>query len=153
MKRLLLAVAIIVACLVGVTQCGCSATAIPTEPGADSEAKSVSGGDSSFARAFADRAGNLELEGQGTVSELLTDDTDGARHQRFIVRLDSGQTLLVTHNIDIAPRVSALRVGDTVSFKGEYEWNAQGGLLHWTHHDPTGSHTTGWIRHDGRTYQ
>ncbi|MHB0981323.1 MAG: DUF3465 domain-containing protein [Thermoleophilia bacterium] len=87
------------------------------------------------------------------LSKLLTDDTDGARHQRFVVRLDSGQTLLVTHNIDIAPRVSALRVGDTVSFKGEYEWNAQGGLVHWTHHDPSGSHATGWIRHEGRTYQ
>jgi hypothetical protein len=153
MKRLLLALAVVVACLVGVTQCGCSATAIPTETGADSAAKPVSGGDSSFARAFADRAGNLELEGQGTVTQLVTDDTDGARHQRFIVRLDSGQTLLVTHNIDIAPRVSALRVGDTVSFKGAYEWNAQGGLMHWTHHDPTGSHVPGWIMHNGRTYQ
>lgn len=153
MKRRLLAVAIVVACLVGVAQVACSATAIPTETGANGEAKPVSDSDSSFARAFADRASNLELEGHGTVSELLTDDTNGARHQRFIVRLDSGQTLLVTHNIDSAPRVSALRVGDTVSFKGEYEWNAQGGLMHWTHNDPTGSHTTGWIRHDGRTYQ
>ena len=153
MKRLLLAVAVVIACLIGVTQTGCAATAIPTETGVDSEAQAVSGGDNRFARAFADRADTLELEGHGTVSQLLTDDTDGARHQRFIVRLDSGQTLLVTHNIDIAPRVSALRVGDTVSFKGEYEWNAQGGLMHWTHHDPTGSHAPGWIRHDGRTYQ
>jgi hypothetical protein len=153
MKRLLLAAAAAIAFAVGVTQCGCAATAIPTETGVDSEAKAVSGGDSRFARAFADRAGTLELEGQGTVSQLLTDDADGARHQRFIVRLDSGQTLLVTHNIDTAARVSALRVGDTVSFKGEYEWNAQGGLMHWTHHDPTGSHTPGWIKHEGRTYQ
>jgi len=153
MKRQLLAVAVVIASLAAVTQWGCSATAIPTGTGASSETQAVSSGDSSFARAFADRAANLELEGHGTVSQLLTDDTDGASHQRFIVRLDSGQTLLVTHNIDIAPRVSALRAGDTVSFKGQYEWNAQGGLMHWTHHDPTGSHTPGWIRHDGRTYQ
>lgn len=153
MKRLLLAAAIVGACLVAVSQYGCSATAIPSGTSAGSGATSGSGADSSFARAFADRAVNLELEGQGTVSKLLTDDTDGARHQRFVVRLDSGQTLLVTHNIDIVPRVSALRVGDTVSFKGEYEWNAQGGLVHWTHHDPSGSHATGWIRHEGRTYQ
>lgn len=79
MKRLLLAVAIVVAGLVGVTQCGCSATAIPTDTRAGSEAKSDGGSDSSFARAFADRAGNLELQGHGTVSDLLTDDTDGAR--------------------------------------------------------------------------
>ncbi|MFH0915094.1 MAG: DUF3465 domain-containing protein [bacterium] len=153
MKRLLLAAAIVIACLVGVVQWGCSTTALPAGTGADSEATSVNAGDVSLARAFAERAGNLEVEGQGTVSKVLTDDTDGSRHQRFIVRLASGQTLLVTHNIDIAPRVGSLRVGDTVSFKGEYEWNAEGGLIHWTHHDPTGSHAGGWIRHNGRTYQ
>jgi len=153
MKRLLLAAVIAIACLVGVTQSGCSTTALPAGTGADSQATSVSAGDASLAQAFAERASNLEVEGQGTVSKLLTDDTAGARHQRFIVRLASGQTLLVTHNIDIAPRVSSLRVGDTVTFKGEYEWNAQGGLIHWTHHDPTGSHATGWIRHGDRTYQ
>ncbi|MFH0916296.1 MAG: DUF3465 domain-containing protein [bacterium] len=153
MKRLLLVAAIVIACLVGVMQGGCSTTALPTGTGADSEATSVNAGDASLADAFAERASNLEVEGQGTVSRLLTDDTEGAKHQRFIVRLASGQTLLITRNIDIAPRVSSLRVGDTVSFKGEYEWNAQGGLIHWTHHDPTGSHAGGWIRHNGRTYQ
>jgi hypothetical protein len=106
-----------------------------------------------LARAFAERASDLEVEGQGTVAQLLTDDTSGARHQRFIVQLASGQTLLVTHNIEVAPRVSSLQVGDTVSFKGEYVWNSQGGLVHWTHRDPTGSHATGWIKYDGRTYQ
>lgn len=162
MKRLLLATAIIIAGLVGLTAWGCSPTGAPTAISAeggeatsatDSEAMSTADGDARLARAFADRAGGLELEGTGTVTKLLTDDTEGAGHQRFIVRLGSGQTLLVTHNIDIAPRVAALRVGDTVSFKGEYEWNAQGGLIHWTHHDPTGSHIAGWIRHAGRTYQ
>lgn len=149
----MLAVAIVLAALVSVTQYGCTATTIPTETGAQGDAKSVSGGDSSLARAFVDRATDLEVDGQGTVSKLLTEDTGGTRHQRFIVRLDSGQTLLVSHNVDVAPRVSALRVGDTVSFKGVYEWNAEGGLVHWTHHDPAGIHTPGWIRHDGRTYQ
>jgi len=67
MKRLLLAVAIVIAILAGIMQGGSSAPAVPTETGADSEAKPVSGGDAGFARAFADRAGNRELEGQGTV--------------------------------------------------------------------------------------
>jgi len=153
MKRLLLIAAIVIGCLVGGAQSGCATTALPAATGADSQATSVSAGDAGLARAFAERASNLEVEGQGTVARLLTDDTAGARHQRFIVRLASGQTLLVTHNIDIAPRVSYLRVGDAVSFKGVYEWNAEGGLIHWTHHDPTESHPTGWIRHNGRTYQ
>ena len=59
----------------------------------------------------------------------------------------------MVHDIDIAPRLDSLQVGDTVSFKGEYVWNAQGGLIHWTHHDPTGSHVAGWIKHNGQTYQ
>lgn len=153
MKRLLVAVAVVLVCLVAVTQWGWPSTPAPNKTGVDQEAASVANTDADFARAFADRAGGLELEGQGTVSKLLADDTDGDRHQRFVVRLDSGQTLLVAHNIDVAPRVSALRLGDTVSFKGEYEWNEQGGIMHWTHHDPTGNHAAGWIRHEGRTYQ
>jgi len=115
-------------------------------------AASRSGGDP-LAEAFAMQRSDLIVEGQGTVSRLLADDRDGARHQRFILRLASGQTLLVAHNIDLAPRVASLEQGDVVSFKGEYEWNPQGGVLHWTHRDPAGRHVGGWLRHDGRTYQ
>ncbi|MHB1342967.1 MAG: DUF3465 domain-containing protein [Thermoleophilia bacterium] len=154
MKGRWLAGFIALVCLAGATLYGCAAPVGSTETVVvDSDSAAISDDDSAFARAFADKAVNRELEGQGIVSKLLADDTEGARHQRFIVTLDSGQTLLMAHNIDVAPRVSALRVGDTVSFKGEYEWNAQGGVMHWTHHDPSGSHATGWIRHDGRTYQ
>ena len=84
---------------------------------------------------------------------ILADDVEGARHQRFILRLASGQTLLVAHNIDVAPRIEGLREGDTVAFRGVYEWNAEGGVVHWTHHDPDGSHAPGWLRHGGRTYE
>ena len=109
--------------------------------------------DAVIENAFANRISNLQVAGQGTVVKLLADDADGSRHQRFIVRLDSGQTLLVSHNIDLAPRIDPLRAGDTVAFYGEYEWNPKGGVIHWTHHDPQGRHLAGWLRHDGRTYQ
>ncbi len=109
--------------------------------------------DAAIASAFANRLGNQQLEGQGTVIRMLADDANGSRHQRFIVRLESGHTLLVSHNIDLAPRIDALRTGDTVAFYGEYEWNPKGGVMHWTHHDPQGRHPAGWIRHGGRTYQ
>lgn len=152
MKSLLLAIAFAGTCLAAVTLSGCSTTGTATTIGGG-EAVSVAIGDAALAQAFADRAENLEVKGQGTVSKLLADDTEGDRHQRFIVRLASGQTLLVTHNIDVAPRVTSLQVGDAVSFKGEYVWNKQGGLVHWTHEDPDGTHQPGWIRHNGRTYQ
>jgi ABC-type glycerol-3-phosphate transport system substrate-binding protein len=151
-NRRLLAVLLVIACCLGVVACGCSTTDRAAAT-AESVATSAEAGDAILARAFAERTSDLEVEGQGTVVQLLTDDTSGARHQRFIVQLASGQTLLIVHDIDIAPRVGSLQVGHTVSFKGEYVWNAQGGLVHWTHHDPTGSHEAGWIKYDGQTYE
>lgn len=87
------------------------------------------------------------------VKRILPDDNEGSRHQRFIVELSSGQTLLIAHNIDIAPRIPDLRVGDEVAFGGEYDWNPEGGVIHWTHHDPGGQHPGGWLKHGGQTYQ
>jgi hypothetical protein len=109
--------------------------------------------DAVLENAFANRIGKQQVSGQGTVVRVLPDDTHGSRHQRFIVRLNSGRTVLVAHNIDLAQRINSLRTGDTVAFYGEYEWNPKGGVIHWTHPDPEGRHPAGWIRHDGQTYQ
>lgn len=98
------------------------------------------------------RAGQM-LEVGGTVSRLLADDREGSRHQRFILTLDDDRTLLVAHNIDLAPRVP-LAAGDTVRVRGQYETNERGGLLHWTHRDPEGRRRdTGWIELDGKVYE
>ncbi len=109
--------------------------------------------DQQIADAFANRQSNLQVAGQGKVLRILPDDDKGRRHQKFILVLASGQTLLVAHNIDIAPRIEDLREGDTVSFYGEYEWNAKGGVIHWTHHDPRGRHAHGWLQHNGKRYE
>lgn len=106
-----------------------------------------------IAEAYRAQLSDLQVRGEGTVKKVLKDDLDGSRHQRFLLRLDNNQTLLVAHNIDLAPRIENLRTGDRVSFFGEYEWNNKGGVLHWTHHDPGGRHVGGWLRHRGRTYQ
>ena len=103
--------------------------------------------------AYLNRLRHHQVRGQGTVIKLLPDDNKGSRHQRFLLRLDSGRTLLISHNIDLAPRIESIQPGDTVEFNGEYEWNAKGGLVHWTHHDPKNQHEAGWLRHQGRTYQ
>src|SRR6185503_2379661 len=103
-------------------------------------------------RAFASGTSNIQVEGEGTVVRILPDDLNGSRHQRFIVQLASGQTVLIAHNIDIAPRIDGLAVGDSVRFNGEYIWNAKGGVIHWTHHDPQGRHVAGWLMHNGKTY-
>jgi hypothetical protein len=104
-------------------------------------------------QAFTNKKSGLQVQGQGKVIKLLSDDLTDARHQRFILRLNSGQTLLTAHNIDIAPRLNGLRVGETVAFYGQYEWNSQGGLIHWTHHDPAKKHINGWLKYKNKIYR
>ncbi|MBK8161755.1 MAG: DUF3465 domain-containing protein [Gammaproteobacteria bacterium] len=148
MKKLILIVAIAAAAVYGLSRNDPSAP-----PSATTDVTSAAHDGNSIARAFEYRRSNIQVEGQGTVTRILPDDADGSRHQRFILRLDSGQSLLIAHNIDLAPRIDDLGQGDRVAFHGEYEWNQKGGVIHWTHHDPDGSHQDGWIRHDGRIYQ
>jgi hypothetical protein len=106
-----------------------------------------------LASAYRDHQSRVEVCGRGVIAKVLRDDTQGARHQRFIVRLPPGQTLLVAYNFDLAPRIDGLRPGSPIEFAGEYEWNGQGGVVHWTHRDPGGRHSPGWIRYGGRQYQ
>ena len=112
----------------------------------------VASGDDALARAFNERTSGQQVTGMGTVTRILPDDNEGGRHQRFILTLASGQTLLIAHNIDVAPRVEALKLGDVIEFAGVYEWNDEGGIVHWTHRDPDGEHQAGWLKRDGVTY-
>ena len=106
-----------------------------------------------IAELYQQRAHDVQLDVSGTVIRILADDNDGSRHQRFIIATDDGHTLLVAHNIDLAPRVAGLKTGDEVTLYGEYEWNDKGGVIHWTHHDPANRHPHGWILHQGKRYQ
>lgn len=101
---------------------------------------------------FRDQRSDVMVETRATVEKVLPDDTRGLQHQRFIVRLSTGRTVLIAHNIDLAPRVPAKR-GDSLLVYGEYEWNAQGGVLHWTHHDPERRRPGGWIVYKGKKYE
>lgn len=89
---------------------------------------------------------------QGKVIKNLKDDTEGDRHQKFLLQVANDLTLLVSHNIDVAERVP-VREGDTVKVQGEYVWNNRGGVIHWTHHDPKGRKAGGWIEVNGKRYQ
>jgi hypothetical protein len=100
-------------------------------------------------RAFEDGA---MVESQGVVEKTLPDDNEGSKHQRFILKLANGQTVLVAHNIDLAARINGLTRGDSVKFRGQYETNNRGGVVHWTHHDPRGEHPAGWLEHNGKRY-
>lgn len=111
MNKLLLIVAIVFAGYVGLTQYGGGLPDNQADNGKNSAATYSAGSDSALAKAFKNKTSNLQIEGKGTVAKILKDDTNGSRHQRFIIRLDSGQSLLLAHNIDLAPRINALREG------------------------------------------
>ena len=110
-------------------------------------------GEHQIAEAYQNQVSDVQVTGSGRIIKILADDIKGSRHQKFILKLADGQTLLVAHNIDLAPRLDGLRPGDSVKFYGEYEWNKLGGVLHWTHHDPAGRHANGWLEYRGRRYQ
>ncbi len=102
--------------------------------------------------AWRQQRSGVMVEVEGEVQRLLPDDLEGSRHQRFIVQLASGHSLLVAHNIDLANWVP-LKAGDRVRLRGQYEWNNRGGVVHWTHHDPDGDREGGWIEHKGERYR
>jgi hypothetical protein len=108
---------------------------------------------SALDEAYKRKLSDVWVEGEGTVSKLLKDDNKGSRHQKFLVKIASGKTLLFAHNVDLAPRLDMLAVGDVVTFRGEYVYNPKGGVVHWTHKDPQGLHAGGWIKYKGNTYQ
>lgn len=122
-------------------------------PALSSQQVSVGNAEQAVAAAIAARQSDIAISGEGEVIKLLADDRSGSRHQRFLLRLASGATLLVAHNIDLAPRLDSLQVGDILRFAGEYEWNERGGVLHWTHRDPRGKHPGGWLELAGRRYE
>lgn len=104
-------------------------------------------------QAYQQQRSNVQVQAQGVVKAILPDDNDGSRHQKMILKLDNGLTVLIAHNIDLAPRIEGLKKGDVVEFYGEYEYSQKGGVIHWTHHDPRGKHMDGWLKYQGKIYQ
>ncbi len=109
---------------------------------------SSDGGAGRIAQAVAQRESGFMITVDAQVKKTLPDDNEGSRHQRFLIDLSSGHTLLVAHNIDLAKRVPLGR-GDAVRVRGQFEWNEKGGVLHWTHHDPGKRREGGWIEFEG----
>lgn len=68
--------------------------------------------------AYKNRLSKLQVKGQGTIIKLLKDDLEGSRHQRILLKVNPGQTLLIAHNIDLASRIADLSVGETLEFYG-----------------------------------
>jgi len=75
----------------------------------------------------------------------------GCEHETFGVQTAAGPVQIVD-NVGIAPRV-AVQPGDRVEVRGEMVHDpGRAPVVHWTHHDPQGRHTGGFIQLRGRVY-
>jgi translation initiation factor IF-1 len=115
-------------------------------------ARKVPSGEQALINAIRNGESDVWVQAEGEVVKVLPDDSFGDPHQRFLVRISSGDVVLIAHNLDLADRVP-VREGDRVAFNGEFEWNDKGGVVHWTHRDPSRRKTGGWIRHNDKDYR
>lgn len=129
-----------------------TATSGPAAVGPAASGSAGGSSDDPVRALFDEHRSGVEVQGAGVVSRVLADDTEGSPHQKFILTTPGGVSILIAHNIDIAPRLDGLSKGDRVDFLGDYEWSDKGGTVHWTHHDPSGQHQSGWLRWNGRTF-
>ena len=113
--------------LLAITLIGCLATACELAQNngnipESSQSGAVENSEKLLQEAFREQKRDLQVEGKGKVIKLLSDDLDGSKHQRFIVELGSGQTLLIAHNIDWPPELrhfgSAIRSHSTANTSG-----------------------------------
>jgi len=139
---------VVLALLFGLMISGCS-----TENPSVKNESLITESDKVLESAFLNKASDLQVQGAGKVIALLPDDLEGSAHQKFILELSTEQTLLISHNIDLAAKIDTLQLNDIIEFYGEYEWNSKGGVVHWTHNDPEGVHENGWLKHNGVIYQ
>ncbi|MBX9668186.1 MAG: DUF3465 domain-containing protein [Candidatus Obscuribacterales bacterium] len=98
------------------------------------------------------RANGVNIVVTARVKRLLPDDRKGNPHQRFLLQLSNGTSVLVAHNIDLAPYVP-LHENDMVTISGEYIWNEQGGVIHYTHRPTNFKHKGGYIDFNRQIYQ
>ncbi len=103
-------------------------------------------------RVCASGASHTEVHISGTVARYLgTRSSESGEHEGFLVRAAGSTTnVLIEDNVDITGFIP-MRRGDLVELQGQYECND--GVIHWTHHDPSGRHATGYLVINGRRFQ
>lgn len=143
--------AILATCLMlTVLTAGTSSQTMPFTP--PSQQSFFVDGQAQVMSAQAAHAIKVEVTVIAPVKKLLPEDDQGLPHQKFLLELVNGSTILIAHDLAMANRVP-IRPGDIVKIHGEYIWNSRGGLIHWTHHTDTPYHEGGWIDFQGVRYQ
>ncbi|RYZ84614.1 MAG: DUF3465 domain-containing protein [Proteobacteria bacterium] len=113
---------------------------------------SGNGLDSQIVAAVEARRRTNFVEGGGmVVTELLPDDNNGLKHQKWMVRLSNGAQMQAVYNSDMCPRVP-IKVGDIVSMGGQFIYSNEGPMLHWLHYDPRRERPDGYVEINGTSY-
>lgn len=120
-----------------------------SRPGSDYE---VELGFAILEDAFYDRRDGFMAEVSGTVTRVLAANPNDPTYQRFIIRLENGQSILIVHN-QAAGNTVPVAIDDRVTVRGEFEWSETGGLLKNTHMDLSPKRRHGFVEHDGKRYQ
>jgi hypothetical protein len=110
--------------------------------------------DEAVCRAFHAGTSAFEVVADGRVVSLLgTNAGPSGAHEGFLLHLGSGcdLTLRVETNVGFTGPIP-LHVGENVVVKGEYEYEALGGVIHWTHRETHGRHPSGYVEAAGRYY-
>jgi hypothetical protein len=102
--------------------------------------------------ALHDRHSGFMSEVSGTVVRMVVDDKSDPRAQKFFIRLENGQTVMVIHDQEAAGRIP-LAVSDPVTVRGEFSWSETGGTLQFTHRDRSRERRHGFVEHKGKRYQ
>ena len=147
-----LGVITLVACCVVVSGCAHAQTQGQLPPRQQTGAVQSIALDAEAIRAQELQLVKVPLTVTAPVKKMLRYDDRGLPHEKFLLILSNGSTILVAHNTKMAPYVP-IQEGDIVTVKGEFIWNAKGGLIHWTHHTDTPNHQGGYIEFKGKRYE
>ncbi len=109
-------------------------------------------GDIGIVELYAQQESGVMVEFEARVERILSDDKVPPRHQRFILTLNNGHSVLIAHNLELSERVP-IKLNDRVKVHGMYQFNAQGGIVHWTHRDQGVGTRHGWIELGGKRYE
>ncbi len=107
-------------------------------------------------KAWATHASRIEVTATGSVARILgTRVGPSGPHEGFLLHLRGsagrGLTVRVEDNVDLTGPIP-LAEGQSVEVRGEYIYDARGGLIHYTHADPRGRHLPGYVRANGKFY-
>lgn len=96
---------------------------------------------------------SANISAQGRVIKSLPTQLIPYKAQMFLVRLTSGQKLIIKHNIDTGQALPDLKEGALLTFKGLYKWNRRGGMIIFTSHKNKKNKLSGWLKYNDIIYQ